>query len=106
MNCGLYRFRPGGRRAKAPDESPLQGRANVMFSNGRAILYKIAQRLGIYRAVGPLIQEGLPRRFTTSPEAVACGNYRKLALVAAVPRQTDVVRTRLTHWLNGRSVLD
>ncbi len=60
--------------------------------------YKIAQRLGGYRAIGPLIQV-LPPRFTTR-EAVA-EEIIELALVASVPRQTDASRSPTRpRWLN------
>ena len=70
-------FVPEVAAQKAP-ASPLQGKANVMvFPSLEAgnIGYKIAQRLGGYRAVGPLIQD-LPRRCTISLVVVAC---RKLS---------------------------
>lgn len=85
-------FVPDVAAHKAPG-SPLQGRANVLvFPSLEAgnIGYKIAQRLGGYRAIGPLIR-GSPPCFTTS-RGCSVEEIIELALVASVPRQTDASR--------------
>ena len=72
---------------KAP-ASPLQGKANVMvFPSLEAgnIGYKIAQRLG------PLIQ-GLAAPMHDLSRGCSVQEIIELALVAAVPRQTEVNR--------------
>ena len=69
-------------------------KANVMvFPSLEAgnIGYKIAQRLGGYRAVGPLIQ-GLAAPLHDLSRGCSVQEIIELALVAAVPRQTDVSR--------------
>ena len=81
-------FVPDVAAHKAPG-SPLQGRANVLvFPSLEAgnIGYKIAQRLGGYRAIGPLIPLHDLSRGCSVEEII------ELALVASVPRQTDASR--------------
>ncbi|WP_437889174.1 phosphate acetyltransferase [Phytobacter sp. V91] len=83
-------FVPDVAAQKVP-ASPLQGKANVMvFPSLEAgnIGYKIAQRLGGYRAVGPLIQ-GLAAPLHDLSRGCSVQEIIELALVAAVPRQTD-----------------
>ena len=53
--------------------------------------YKIAQRLGGYRAVGPLIQ-GLAAPMHDLSRGCSVQEIIELALVAAVLRQTEVNR--------------
>ena len=93
-------FVPEVAAQKAP-ASPLRGNANVMvFPSLEAgnIGYKIAQRLGGYRAVGPLIQ-GLAAPLHDLSRGCSVQEIIELALVAAMPRQTDVRRERDSQTL-------
>lgn len=81
--------------------SPLKGNVNVMvFPSLEAgnIGYKIAQRLGGYRTTGLLTQEP-----TVPLHGFSCGcsvqEIIELALVVAVPRQTDVSRENASQTL-------
>ena len=81
---------PGIGAKKAPG-SKIAGKANVLvFPSLEAgnIGYKIAQRLGGYRAIGPLIQ-GLAAPLHDLSRGCSVEEIIELALVAAVPRQTD-----------------
>ncbi|WP_058913287.1 phosphate acetyltransferase [Entomohabitans teleogrylli] len=93
---------PGVARQKAPD-SVLEGRANVLiFPSLEAgnIGYKIAQRLGGYRALGPLIQ-GLNAPLHDLSRGCSARDIFELTLVAqsqcqaenagAAPRTTQTV---------------
>ncbi|STT79040.1 phosphate acetyltransferase [Klebsiella pneumoniae] len=53
--------------------------------------YKIAQRLGGYRAIGPLIQ-GLAAPLHDLSRGCSVEEIIELALVASVPGQTDASR--------------
>lgn len=86
-------FVPDVAALKAP-ESPLQGRANVLiFPSLEAgnIGYKIAQRLGGYRAVGPLIQ-GLAAPLHDLSRGCSEQEIIELALVALAQRQPTASR--------------
>ena len=93
-------FVPEVAAQKAPS-SPLQGKANVMvFPSLEAgnIGYKIAQRLGGYRAIGPLIQ-GLAAPLHDLSRGCSVQEIIELALVASVPRQADMSRIADSYTL-------
>jgi phosphotransacetylase len=82
-------FVPDVAQQKAPD-SPLKGRANIfIFPSLEAgnIGYKIAQRLGGYRAVGPLIQ-GLAAPLHDLSRGCSEQEIVELALVALAQSKT------------------
>ncbi len=86
-------FVPDVAAHKAPG-SPAAGRASVLvFPSLEAgnIGYKIAQRLGGYRAIGPLIQ-ALAAPLHDLSRGCSVEEIIELALVASVPRQTDASR--------------
>ena len=93
-------FVPEVAAQKAP-ASPLRGNANVMvFPSLEAgtIGYKSAGRRGGYRAAGPLIQ-GLAAPLHDLSRGCSVQEIIELALVAAMPRQTDVRRERDSQTL-------